>query len=558
MNRIFFFLMIFSLAVNGQKVKMNFSAEFIEYKQTGYFSQMVRDYIAADEGLRPFYKHPVSVDGIKEAIEERKQFNTDRKLLVNVLRDQYKNIVLTQRQEYNIQQLNNANTFTVCTAHQPNIFTGYLYFIYKIVHAIKLSEYLTTQITGSHFIPVYYMGSEDADLEELGQVWVAGEKLEWKTNQTGAVGRMKVDKALIKMIEMISGQISIYPHGDEIVGLIKDCYKEGVTIELATFKVVNALFDEYGLLILLPDNAALKKAFIPVMEKELAEKFSHIAVEETALQLSKKYKVKTSGRELNLFYLKDNSRERIVAENSKFKIHSANGGTTSDFDKAEITEELHQFPERFSPNVVLRPVFQEMVLPNIAFIGGGGEIEYWLQLKKVFEAVHVPYPVMFLRNSFMVISKELKLIAEKLQLNDSDLFRSEFDLLNELVKKKTTIQVDLEKEKLHLFAFYEEIKKIPGAIDGSLQQHTEALQAAALKKLEALEKKMLKAEKKKFEAQQRQLHKLKTILFPNNSLQERVDNFMPYAAKWGQGFIAQLYKNSLSLEQKFIVLTELL
>jgi bacillithiol biosynthesis cysteine-adding enzyme BshC len=510
------------------------------------------DYLKGEDKLRSFYNHPVSVDGIKAAIKERKKYPTDRKLLVAELEKQYANEKITTRQQSNIKLLGSANTFTITTAHQPNIFTGHLYFVYKILHAVRLAEFLKQEIKGCDFVPVFYMGSEDADLEELGHVYINGIKHEWKTNQAGAVGRMKVDKALIKVLDDISGEITVHPFGKEIIDQVKACYTEGSTIEQATFKLINGLFGEYGLLVLLPDNAGLKRAFIPVAEKELTETFSYPLVESTVAKFPKEYKVQASGRELNLFYLKDDSRERIVFENSKFKIQNSK----FEFSAAEIKEELQHNPERFSPNVILRPVFQEMVLPNVAFIGGGGEVAYWLELKKVFESVKVPFPVLVLRNSFMLVEERFSSLVSRLGISMTDLFKSENDILSELVKRDTTVKLSLEKEKQAIHQFYTKLKATAGAVDLTLQPHTEALQKQALNKIEALEKKMLKAEKKKFEAQQRQLHKLKTQLFPNDGLQERIENLMPFYAKWGRGFIDALYKNSLALEQEFVTLEE--
>lgn len=531
---------------------MNFTATQTAYSKTGFFSKMVQDYLGHAKQLEPFYAHPVSLDGIKAAIKDRKKYPTNRVLLAEELKKQYQQVPVSKKTETNIDLLLSENTYTITTAHQPNIFTGHLYFIYKILHAIKLAEYLKAEMPAFDFVPVFYMGSEDADLEELGHVYINSARHEWKTSQTGAVGRMKVDKALVRMLDDIAGEITVHPYGKEITDLMKNCYTDGTTIEQATLKMVNELFGQYGLVILLPDNAALKRSFNPVVEKELTEEFSHKIVEETAAAFPKEYKVQASGRELNLFYLKDNSRERIVFENSKFKIQNLE----LEFDKAAIMDELDQHPERFSANVILRPVFQEMILPNIAFIGGGGEIAYWLELKKVFEAVNVPFPLLVLRNSFLIAEKNHSTTTKKLDFTINDLFKAEQDLLNELVKRETALQLSLEKEKKTLQEFYSNLKTTSGAIDITLVKHTEALHKKALDKLEALEKKMLRAEKKKFEAQQRQLHKLKEQLFPHNSLQERIENFMPFYAKWGKEFIDAVYKNSLALGQEFVLLEE--
>ncbi|MFZ1784416.1 MAG: bacillithiol biosynthesis cysteine-adding enzyme BshC [Ferruginibacter sp.] len=529
---------------------MNHTATPISYEATGSFSKIVLDYLRGDEKLRSFYAHGETVAGIKAAIEQRKNYPTNRKLLIDILQEHYPGNNPTAEQQLNIKQLGNANCFTITTAHQPNIFTGHLYFIYKILHVIKLCKKLKAELPENDFVPVFYMGSEDADLEELGHVYINGSKHEWKTNQTGAVGRMKVDKALVGLLDAIEGEIAVHPYGYEIISLMRSCYTEGITVEQATFKLINALFGEFGLIVMLPDDANYKKAFVPVIAKELKEQFSHQIVEETVSAFPKEYKVQAGGREINMFYLKDDSRDRIEKKNDRYTIRN----TASSFSEPEMTAELNDHPERFSPNVILRPVFQEMILPNIAFIGGGGELAYWLELKDVFGAVEVPFPVLVLRNSFLLVEKKDREKWQKLGFTMADLFKPDSELLMQLVTRDSRVQLHLDEERQTIHDFYSALKKTASAVDITLLAHTEALEKQALRKIDALEKKMLRAEKRKFEAQQRQLHKLKSGLFPHHSLQERIENFMPFYAKWGKAFIGAIYDNSLSLEQEFVVL----
>lgn len=529
---------------------MDIRSTKISYKETGYYTRIMLDYLEGNTQLLPFYKHPVNIEGITAAITQRQLAKTDRQLLVNTLQKHYNNHHPTARQADNIRLLQNKNCFTITTAHQPNIFTGHLYFIYKILHTIKLCEQLTTELPGNTYVPVFYMGSEDADLDELGHVYINGVKHTWDTKQTGAVGRMKVDKALLAMIDRIAGELNVQPHGEAITGLMKACYQEGATIEMATFKLVNNLFGKYGVLVLLPDNADFKKAFIPVVKKELLEQFSNRLVEETVAAFPKTYKVQAGGRELNMFYLEGDSRERIVKEGSAFKIQN----TDKVFDEKEIMQELEEHPEKFSPNVILRPVFQEMILPNIVFIGGGGELAYWLELKKVFDELAVPFPVMLLRNSFLWVDKGPAAKAVELGFVLTELFSPEEELMNKLVNRETSLRLELEQEKQELQLFYKKLKQTAGVVDRTLEAHTEALEKQALRKILALEKKMLRAEKKKFEARQRQLHKLRSHLFPQNNLQERIGNVMPFFAAYGTEYIDALYDHSSGLKQEFTVL----
>jgi len=524
----------------------------IDYRDTGAFSQMVIDYIDAHPDLQPFYQWPVSMEGIAGAMEARGQFNTNRSLLVQVLQAQYGNSA-NELQKEQIEKLADPHTYTVCTAHQPNLFTGHLYFVYKILHAIRLCRELKTQFPDKHFVPVYYIGSEDADLDELGQVHAGGRDYRWQTEQTGAVGRMRVDAGLLGLIKELSGQLSVLPFGRLWIDLLEQCYRPGNSIADATFQLVNELFGSYGLLVLQPDHALLKSSFAPVMQRELLEQFSAPAVKSVVSSLAEKYHVQATGRELNLFYLEEGLRERIEKiQDSPARWKRVQ--TEKEWNEADLLSELRDFPERFSPNVILRPVYQEWILPNIAFIGGGGELAYWLELKAVFAAAGVPYPVLVLRNSFLLASGRQAQLLHKMGFEWKDIFAAENQLMEQFVRKSSTLRLSLEAEKKQLDEVYTAMRQAAVAVDTSLDKHVNALYQKALKKAEALEKKILRAEKRKFTDGQSQLHTLKAGLFPKGNLQERVENIMSWYARNGRQVLDELQQHSGSLEQQFTIL----
>ncbi len=531
---------------------MNFSATKISYRNTNSFSRLVLDYLDSAEQLKDFYTYSTDIEGLKKAVADRKNFPVNRAVLVAELKEQYKSTEISDKLKDNLEALLSENTFTICTAHQPNIFTGHLYFVYKILHAIKLSEELATAISDKRFVPVYYMGSEDADLDELGEIYINGSNYKWNTAQKGAVGRMFIDKEFIKIIDAIAGQLAVEKFGEEIIQMIRFCYKENNTIENATFQFVHSLFNKYGLVILMPDNPIFKNEFKTVIKKELAEQFSEKVVMATAAKFPKEYKVQAAGRKINLFYLKDNFRERIEKDGSRFKV----ANTSFYFSAGEIEAEVDLNPERFSPNVILRPVFQETILPNVAFIGGGGEIAYWLELKSVFKGANVFFPPLILRNSFTVIEKKATDKIEILGFKEDDIFKTENQLLEEIVLRDTKIKLDIKEEKEAVKNIYDRVKDITAAVDSTLNCHVHALKTQVLNKLEILEKKMLKAQKKKFDAQQRQIKKIKSNVNPLNNLQERVDNILVYLAIYGDSFIDLLYKEQTVFSSEFTILSE--
>jgi bacillithiol synthase len=530
---------------------MDCTATRLSYRQTGAFSKIVLDYTDRPESLAAFIAYPPTIEGIQKAIETRKQFSTNRDLLVQELKKQYGIVKASAAVQKNIDALLSPTTFTITTAHQNNIFTGPLYFIYKILHTIKLADHLNASLQGYKFVPVYYIGSEDADLAELNHINLDGERLVWNTKQTGAVGRMKVDKDFLKLTDAVEGQLAVLPHGKEAVALVKDCYRLGEDIQTATFKIVNSLFAEYGLIVLLPDNAALKQQMLKIFEDDLLNQTASAIVEKTSARLGDLYKVQAHPRDINLFYLLGDLRERIEVRDLKY--HVLNSKIS--FSKEELLTELKDHPERFSPNVILRGLYQETILPNLAFIGGGGELAYWLELKDLFDHYKVPYPVQLLRNSFLIIEKKWQERINKLGFKMEDIFLPEQELINRLVVRETDKETELNGTLSAAEQLYESIKKQASSIDITLAKHVDSLKTTTLHRLHELEKKMLRAEKRKFSDQQRQIHSVRKKLFSNNGLQERHDNMLYYYAKWGNSILSKMYEHSLTTEAEFVVLS---
>jgi bacillithiol biosynthesis cysteine-adding enzyme BshC len=531
---------------------MDWTSTRLPYRQTGYFSRIITDYLDKADTLRPFYAQEPSYEGIRQSLAARQAAApVNRSVLVTTLQEQYAGMSAAPLVQQNIDRLSRETTFTVVTAHQPAIFTGHLYFIYKILHTIRLASALAAEYPDKDFVPVFYMGSEDADLDELGQIYLGGEKLVWDTKQTGAVGRMK-PKGLDKILHRIEGELSVQPFGKELIDTLKNAYLDSPDIQTATFRLLHHLFADYGLVVLIPDQASLKQLMIPVFEDDLLRQEPTRIVSETIDRLSVHYKVQANPRPINLFYMKDDLRGRIERKDDIYIVHDS----TLKFTEAQILEELHRYPERFSPNVILRGLFQETILPNIAFIGGGGETAYWLEVKELFGHYKTPFPVLILRNSFLLIGKEWTEKIEKAGFGVPDLFKPAEEMINALVKRESSNDLSLEQQIVQANQYYENLKLLARPVDPTLEQHVEALQARALEPIRSLEKKLLKAEKRKFSDQKRQVHALKAALFPEDGLQERVENFLPWYAGRGPQFIRDLYANSPALGEEFVVLAE--
>jgi len=538
---------------------MKYTATSIPYSATGVFSSLVNDYISGNGTARDYVPYTPNLEGIKKAIQQRKFSAIQRQTLVSVLENQYqvlgtikeeKNTAAFEKVQANIGLLKNDNCFAVTTAHQPNLFTGPLYFFYKIIHVIKLAAELKAQFPENDFVPVYYMGSEDADLAEVGSYCIDGAKHQWKTKQTGAIGRMLVDDHLLQLLQNLEGYWTVKPDGKEALAIIKAAYKKGNTINEATLQMVHLFFGQYGLVVVQPDDAKLKSLFVEVMQKELTTQFSHTAIQPTLKSLSENYHVQSEGRDINLFYLKDEYRNRIQKTGELFSVVDTN----IQFTQAEIIQELQAHPDWFSPNVILRGAYQETIIPSVVFVGGGGELAYWMELKNVFEQAGVDYPVIILRNSFLFINDKQAKQWASLEFNIEALFNSIQALEIAFVKTQSVENLALTEHIASLTDLYKLIQQDVIKIDSSLGDHALNLSVQAQKKLALLEKKMIRAEKRKQHTSLARIHSIKSELFPDNNLQERVENFSNWVGDFGWSWVEAILNNSNSVDASFTII----
>lgn len=532
---------------------MPFNTSYLPYSNTNSFSHLVTDYLSNHEHLKPFYQYPANKQGLELAIADREGFRVNRDLLVKTLLKQYEGMPVYDKVEANIRLLQSENTFTICTAHQPNLLTGYLYFIYKILHAIRLAEELNTEYPQKNFVPVYYMGSEDNDLEELGTFRYNGHKFAWDGgNQTGAVGRMKTESLKPVLAELNRQLGPPGEHCDRLQVMLQEAYLEHETIGEATTYLVNELFGRNGLLVLDADDPELKREFAGVMKDDLLRHSAYDIVTKNIANLAEHYKVQAHPRPINLFYLKDNVRERIEQQGEQWVVLHTDIAWT----KEELTKELEQHPDRFSPNVILRGLYQETILPNIAFIGGGAEVAYWLQLKPLFEHYGVFYPSVHLRQSVMWVGSKERKLKEELGLTIEDIFKPEADIIHQYLLRHGKDDWQTDKELAIMEQTMAQLKAKATALDPTLRASAEAAMAKIRHQLQVLEKKMLRAEKQKMQNRLVKITKLKAHLFPNAGLQERVENFITYYLQFGDKFIDTLKEGMEPMRQEFMVVEE--
>lgn len=522
----------------------------IPFKDTGYFSSLIIDYLDKNNQLTPFYGNFPDLKGFKNQIEIKESFsNQKRKTLVEALKNQYHSTKISEPTEYNINLLAQEKTFTITTGHQLNIFTGPLYFLYKIVSTINLAKQLKKEFPTCNFVPVYWMATEDHDFEEINYFNFKGQKVVWNRTSKGAVGRLNT-AGFTSLFEKFSEQLGDTTNAKFIKELFEKSYVEHDNLTDATRFLVNELFGEYGLVILDGDDKKLKEQFVPAVKDELVNNTSFKKVSETSKKLGGQYKIQVNPREINLFYLRNNLRERIVFENNMFKINN----TLIVFSESEILEEVTKFPERFSPNVIMRPLYQETILPNLCYIGGGGELAYWFQLKVYFESVNVPFPILLLRNSVLLSTEKQFVKLDKLNISLNEIFSKQDYLIDKKVKEISEVNIDFSKQKGFLQQQFEGLKELAKQTDASFLGAVNAQEKKQLNGLGALEKRLLKAQKIKLSDQVERIKIIQDGLFPSQSLEERTRNFSEIYLELGPKLIPSLLEALNPLDLEFTVI----
>ncbi len=505
-------------------------------------------YQTKSEKLNDFYAFSPDMVGIESALSARKKYPVDRSLLVSRISEHYQATITSEKQLQNINKLGDENTFTIVTAHQPALLGGPAYYFYKICSVINLATKLNEKYANYHFVPVFVSGAEDHDFDEVKSLHVFGKIVTWESTEHGPVGRFSKDG----LEQVISRLAEILGPSEQATGLMEVFSKalaSSKNYNEFVFNWINELFGKYGLLVINMDDAELKKAFIPHMEKEILHRTSETLVNHTQKELLVHgFKPQAFARDINLFYMTSQSRERLYYEDGVYKVNNRE----MHFSENELIAELRQYPERFSPNVVLRPMYQEAILPNIVYVGGGGEVSYWLERKAQFEAFGVFYPVILRRNSVMMVPKYVQKMMEKHHISEADLLLDEDKLILSYLEKATESEFHLSTEIKEIQHVFEHISKKAKAIDLTLENFVNGESHKMVKAVENIEAKLRKSLKHKEETNIQQVKTLRSKLFPAHGLQERTDSFLQYLVSEDKSLLDTLTKILDPLDKTFL------
>ncbi|MCS7018028.1 MAG: bacillithiol biosynthesis cysteine-adding enzyme BshC [Cytophagales bacterium] len=482
------------------------------------FSALFLQYVHRDPALRPFIQDWCTEPAWGNAIDTKQSVfsNEVRTTLQQVIEKQYVtgNCPLPQTAALLAQP----TTFTVTTGHQLNIFTGPLYFHYKIITVINTARRLKAIFPHYNFVPIYWMASEDHDVDEISHFKLFGKKYSWQSNEKGAVGRFNPQSL-----------IEVARQAPEMHHIFLEAYGNSSTLSEATRKIVHYFYGKDGLLVIDGDDATLKRLFLPAFRREIREQVAFQAVQQTTARLAALgHKAQVTPREINLFYLDHQLRERITIDHQNGERLFRVLNTPIVFNEAEILEFAEQYPEKLSPNVILRPLYQETILPNLSYTGGPGELAYWLQLKALFDAFQLPMPLLLPRNFALLLNKAHQNRLAKIGFTVADLFASEAENKQKIIMREQHYYTHIRQETEAIAQQFDLIMHKAAQADASLMKMVQAQKVLTQKKLLHIAGKIRKAQERKHEAAIRQWSWLREELFPSGGLQERAENFLTF------------------------------
>lgn len=515
-----------------------------------FIPPLTRRFLDKDAGLASFYSYASNEEGVKETLRDLSYPPNQRKALCAALEEQMKNLQLSGAQRSNLEALTLPETVTVTTGHQCCLFTGPLYFTIKILNTVRLCEDLSRKFSGKRFVPVFWMHTEDHDLEEIDHIYLFEKKYSWDHSGEGSAGKL-VLRNISLFTDTLRPVLEKTEYGKELLRIIHSCYRDGENLGDATRKFVQALFGKYGVLILDPAAPELKRTFVPILLREIKERFTSRSLTETNHALKKAgARAEVNPREINIFYLGERRRERIEPKEKGFQTISGDQRWTPE----EIEKEIREFPERFSPNVALRAVYQQFLLPNIACVGGSTEIAYWLQFKGLLKTAGVSAPLLIVRNSVFPTDASLLNKWEAMGADPQSLLSEPAAVLREIISKKVP-DTGIDSAEEHIYEVMGKLAERIAMLDPSLKPAVLAEAAKMKKALDALREKINRSLSRREEDLPGRVQRIHNRFFPGGKALERTENFMHWYLTRGPGFFDTLLENLEAFPTNAMIIT---
>ncbi|MGZ5424024.1 MAG: bacillithiol biosynthesis cysteine-adding enzyme BshC [Candidatus Aminicenantales bacterium] len=510
---------------------------------------LVEDYLYDFGKVREFYngdfREPAAFERQTERVRSRQIARDD---LAAVLSGQNESYGCGPETQGAIAKLARDEACAVVTGQQVGLFSGPLYTIYKALTAIKLADTLNHRGLGS-FVPVFWLASDDHDLAEIDHIALLDKdnrlrEIRCPTPSRESkvpVSKIPLPRDIGDCLEQLKDLTLDTEFKADILGSLSEAYQPGRSYVEAFGRWMTRLFKSRGLVLIDASHPRLKEMGREIFFREIAEGSPStrraVAASERLRQAGYEAQIPLHEGILNQFYA-ERERQAIQWQDGAYDIKGLPAMAT----KEDLLKLAKEKPSVFSPNVLLRPLYQDAVLPTVAYVGGPSEIAYFGQLKGVYEAFGLPMPVIYPRKNVTIVERKIDHILKKYGLSVPDLWRNAAGAIGEITKQEIPDSVGraLLLARDHLERDYASVKAEILAFDPGLTESADRAKGKMNQQLDFLQKKVQQAARKRNDIAVQQLHKALDNLFPNQRLQERVFNIVPYLIKYGAPFIDQL------------------
>lgn len=539
----------------------------VEFKKLPGVSdqKLFLDYISPDENnfakIREFFNAGFREnENFFKVIESKSQnYNAnryfDRNALIDILKTENVSFGGNEYTAANIEKLKRENTFAVVTGQQVGLYTGNLYTILKAASAVKLAAKLKERFPGYEFVPVFWMESEDHDFEEANHVNIINRNNELvrigyptpppgETPESGKgtkpVGSIVFDGFIDEINEQLRLNLIETDFKEKLIEGVKEIYKSGNDFRHAFAQYINAILSESGLVFIDPSSNEVKKLLTPIFERELTtspklcEEIIH-----TSAELEKEYDLQVKPKVINLFYIHNGNRYLIEPrENNRFALKNSK----KRFEHEEMMQAVNESPENFSPNVVLRPMCQDYLLPTVAYVAGPAEISYFAQLKPAYEHYDITMPVIYPRASVTFLEGRVTKFMKNFDVSFTEIFHHK-TLMGKVVEKLSEIKVDdaISKAQEDFSKTFHDLRGMINKIDRTLLGTLDNVKEKLNTGLEILKDKLINAQAGKSDVAMKQIEKVTNNIYPHKNLQEREINVSYFLNKYDKMFIEKLF-----------------
>lgn len=515
---------------------------------TGMLSPTTKAFVEREDSLINLLGSEHPYWNLQKAIELKQEFSQDkRQILADTLFSEYSTISGTDTVHpkvfENIEKLRDSNTFTVTTGQQLHLFIGPAFVIYKILSVVDHCELFQSQHPDRHFVPVYWMASEDHDFDEIKNTHLFKKTFEWNAVSGGACGRIKTD-TVSEVIDSIRQAVQLDQRQTVLLDEMAEIYATSQNLSEATRRLINRYFGEYGVIVMEADRAVFKQQFKSILYRDIVEGGNHDTFAETSEQLEKAgLSTQLNARPVNVFYLGENQRSRLLREDGLYKVKDTDIAWT----ETELKAAMDQHPECFSPNALLRPLYQETILPNVAYIGGNAEITYWIQLHKTMSDNGLSQPSLILRPSVWITPTKVSQWLEKRGIQASDLLitKTASELLTLVDSETLTLTAEIE-------TFFTLREQVQNTVAQHISKELKAIVEAGKqyeKALKATEKSLRDYQIEKNAKDMDKLEEIRSNYFNINSIQERKTDSLELLIK--HETVVFSIKSALRLDNSF-------